>query len=124
MKAVRLLVFFLEILSAVASGLNGSERKAVGFEATCFSEKNLLISCIKFKGRKCFQTRIRHSYQTDHLPNTHAHKQKQAYQTVMVWKRLGDEDISELLHQDPLAVQELQVRHGEPLQVVSSKPIK
>lgn len=42
----------------------------------------------------------------------------------MVWKRLGDEDISELLHQDPLAVQELQVWHGEPLQVVSSKPIK
>lgn len=43
MKAVRLLVFFLEILGVVASGLNSSERKAVGFEATCFSEKNLLI---------------------------------------------------------------------------------
>ncbi len=51
------------------------------------------------------------------------HKQ-QSYQAVVVGKRLGDEDVGELLHQDPLAVQELQVRHGEPLQVVRPEPVE
>lgn len=54
---------------------------------------------------------------------THSHKQHD-YQAVVVGKSLCDEDIVEMLHQDPLAVQALQVRHGEPLQVVCSETIE
>ena len=46
------------------------------------------------------------------------------YQAVVVRERLGDEDVCELLHQDPLAIQELQVWHGEPLQVVGSETVE
>lgn len=42
----------------------------------------------------------------------------------MVGKGLGDEDIGELLDEDPLAVQELQVGHLEPPQVVSSEAVE
>ena len=42
----------------------------------------------------------------------------------MVGKRLCDEHVGELLHQDPLAVQELQVWHGKPLQVVSPETVE
>lgn len=56
---------------------------------------------------------------------TYATQHKQhGYQAVVVGKRLGDEHVGELLHQDPLAVQELQVWHGEPLQVVCSETVK
>lgn len=42
----------------------------------------------------------------------------------MVGKGLGDEDIGELLDEDPLAVQELQVGHGEPPQIVGSESVE
>lgn len=47
-----------------------------------------------------------------------------AHQGVMVGKSLGDERIGELLNEDPLAVQELQVGHVEPPQVVSSEAVE
>lgn len=49
---------------------------------------------------------------------------KLAYQAVVVGKCFGDEDVGELVHQDPLAVQELQIRHGEPVQVVGPEAVK
>lgn len=42
----------------------------------------------------------------------------------MVGKCLGDEDVGELLHKDPLAVQELKVRHRKPLQVIRPETIE
>lgn len=42
----------------------------------------------------------------------------------MVGERLGDEDVVELLHQDPLAVEAFQIAHGERPQVVGSEPVK
>lgn len=42
----------------------------------------------------------------------------------MVGKCLGDEDVGKLLHKDPLAVQELKVGHGKPLQVVRPETIE
>ena len=48
-----------------------------------------------------------------HNSITHSKEQEQhVYQAVVVGKRLGDEDVGQLLHQDPLAVQTLQVGHG------------
>lgn len=42
----------------------------------------------------------------------------------MVGERLGDKNVGELLNKDPLVVQELQVGHGEPPQVVRSETIE
>lgn len=46
------------------------------------------------------------------------------YQRVVVGKGLGDEDIVELLHKDPLAVEAFQVYHGELLQVVCPETVE
>lgn len=50
--------------------------------------------------------------------------ERKCYQRVVVGKRLGDEDVVELPHEDPFAVEARQVGHWELLQVVRPETVE